>query len=40
MVLLMPNSVPDLRPRLAGARPNGRRAQWRVAKRADARAGD
>jgi hypothetical protein len=30
----------NLRPPKAGGRPNGRRAMWRAAKRAEARAGD
>jgi hypothetical protein len=37
----MPDPIDrDLRPPKAGERPDGRRAQWRAAKRADARAGD
>jgi hypothetical protein len=30
----------NLRPPKAGGRPDGRRAMWRAAKRAEARAGD
>lgn len=36
----MPNLMEaTLRPSKAGERPSGRRAKWRVAKRAEARAG-
>jgi hypothetical protein len=37
----MPHHIDrNRRPLKAGERPNGRRAKWRAAKRADARAGD
>jgi hypothetical protein len=40
-VTLIPNPMSrTLRPPKAGGRPDGRRAMWRAAKRAEARAGD